>query len=70
MGHVVARFWVKKAWCVPFTARKVLFFVEKLEEASLLQDLGFFRVKGGYIALVRRWSPRANMMALCKFRRG
>lgn len=54
---------------VPITARKVLFFVEKLEEASFLQDLGFFRVKGGYIALVRRWSPRANMMALCKFRR-
>ena len=44
--------------------RKGILFVEKVEEASFLLDLGVFRVTGGPSAVLRKWFPRKILTGL------
>ncbi|KAJ9701098.1 hypothetical protein PVL29_006446 [Vitis rotundifolia] len=55
---------------VPFFGGKGLFFVETIEEAFLLHDLRFIRIKGGLTVVLRRWTPKENSEVEGKFRGG
>ena len=55
---------------VPFSIGKGLFFIETVEETTFLQELGIFKIQGGYTVKLRRWSPREKTKVLGKFRRG
>ena len=55
---------------VPFSVGKGLFFIETVEETTFLQELGIFKIQGGYTVKLRRWSPREKTEVLGKFRRG
>ena len=54
---------------VPFSGGKGVFFVETIEEALSLHNLRFIRIKGGLTVLLRRWSPKKNLVE-GKFRGG
>ena len=55
---------------VPFSGGKGIFFVETIEEALSLHNLKFIRIKGGLTVLLRRWSPKKNLVVEGKFRGG
>ena len=50
--------------------RKGILFVETVEEASFLPNLGVFRVTGGPSAVLRKWFPRIILVVLDTVRRG
>ena len=47
-----------------------MLFVETVEAASFLPDLGVFRVTGGSSAVLRKWFPRKILVVLGTVRRG
>lgn len=70
-GHTIARLLDQrgKVSISPFTKKKGIFFVEKVEEALFLPDLGAIKAKGGPSAMLKKWSPRENSVVLGKFKR-
>ena len=55
---------------VLFYVGKGLFFIETVEETTFLQELGIFKIQGGYTVKLRRWSPREKTEVLGKFKIG
>ena len=72
VGHALAKRLGQKSvvTIVPFSDGKGLFFVETIEKSFSLQELRFLKIKGGYTAHLRRWSPRENSEVVGKFRGG
>lgn len=54
----------------PFIAHKGYFFVDSIERVEWIQEQDRLEVKGGLAFLLRRWSPRENILVLGKFKRG
>lgn len=54
----------------PFIAHKGYFFVDSIERVEWIQEQDRLVVKGGLAYLLRRWSPRENIVVLGKFKRG